>query len=204
MRRPARVITAILVFANVAIYVLQTQTGDELVATYALWPLGRYFAPEVHRAVGFHWWQLVTSAFLHGSIMHLFLNMFALRMFGRSVERTLGSWRYLLLYVAAVVTAAVVQLVVVSSAGGEPYPTIGASGGVFGILLAVGVLFPRERVMLLIPPIPMPAWLFVTLYGLIELASGVIGTQPGIAHFAHLGGMLGAGLVLAFARRRRR
>jgi membrane associated rhomboid family serine protease len=197
------VITSVLILVNVAIYILQTQTGDELVATYALWPLGRYFAPEVGRHVGFHWWQLFTSAFLHGSVMHLFLNMFALRMFGRAVERRLGTSRYVALYVASVLTAAVVQLVVVSSGDGPPYPTIGASGGVFGILLAVGVLFPRQRVMLLIPPIPMPAWLFVTLYGLLELGSGVLGTQTGVAHFAHLGGMLGAGIVLAFSRRRR-
>jgi membrane associated rhomboid family serine protease len=197
------VITSVLILANVAIYILQTRTGDELVATYALWPLGSYFAPEVGRDVGFHWWQLVTFAFLHGSVMHLFLNMFALRIFGRLVERRLGAMRYVELYLASVLTAGVVQLFVMSMAAGPPYPTIGASGGVFGVLLAVAVLFPRQQVMLLIPPIPMPAWLFVTLYGLVELGSGVLGTQTGVAHFAHLGGMVGAGAVLAFARRSR-
>jgi membrane associated rhomboid family serine protease len=77
---------------------------------------------------------------------------------------------------------------------------VGASGGVFGVLLAFGVLFPKRRVMLLFPPIPMPAWLLVTGYGIVELANGVLGTQQGIAHFAHLGGMLGAAAVLLLSR----
>jgi membrane associated rhomboid family serine protease len=166
--------------------------GAALVASYALWPVGSWAVPELGgTTVGFEWWQLVTYAFLHGGPAHLFLNMFALWMFGRDVESTLGSRRYAVLFFAAVLTAAVVQLVV-ASASGEPYPTVGASGGVFGLLLAFGMLFPRRRVLLLIPPIPMPAWLFVALYGVVELASGVLGTQAGVAHFAHLGGMLGA------------
>jgi len=143
----------------------------------------------------------VTSAFLHANLVHLFLNMLALRIFGRDVEQALGARRYLELYFAAVLSAAVVQLVVVSAAGGAPFPTVGASGGIFGILLAFGVLFPRRIVTLLFPPIPMPAWLFVTLYGGIELTSGVLGTAAGIAHFAHVGGMAGAYLVLRRWRR---
>jgi membrane associated rhomboid family serine protease len=92
--------------------------------------------------------------------------------------------------------------ILVASAAGEPYPTVGASGGVFGVLLAFGMLFPRRRVVLLIPPVPMPAWLFVTLYGALELVMGVTGTQAGVAHFAHLGGMVGALLVLQASSRR--
>jgi membrane associated rhomboid family serine protease len=87
------------------------------------------------------------------------------------------------------------------SFSGTPYPTVGASGGVFGILLAFAVLYPRRTVILLIPPIPMPAWLFVVLYGLVELVSGIFGTSQGIAHFAHLGGMVGAYLTLRHWRR---
>lgn len=197
-------ITTTLILANVAMFVLQAMHGDTLVATFALWPVGRFPIPELDVVVGFHVWQLVTSAFLHGNLGHLFLNMLGLRIFGREVEQTLGPARYLGLYFAAVVSAALVQLLVVSTADTEPYPTIGASGGVFGILLAVGVLFPRRIVVLLFPPIPMPAWLFVTLYGVIELANGFLGTRTGIAHFAHLGGMLGAAIVLWRWRRRRR
>jgi membrane associated rhomboid family serine protease len=84
----------------------------------------------------------------------------------------------------------------VSTATGTPYATVGASGGVFGVLLAFGRLFPHRMVMLLFPPVPMPAWLLVTLFGAIEVINGVWGTQAGIAHFAHLGGMLGALMVL--------
>jgi membrane associated rhomboid family serine protease len=83
-----------------------------------------------------------------------------------------------------------------SIANWPPYPTIGASGGVFGLLLAFGLFFPHRTVMLLIPPVPLPAWLFVTLYGLLELTLGVTGTSQGVAHFAHLGGMLGGWLMI--------
>jgi membrane associated rhomboid family serine protease len=121
--------------------------------------------------------------------------MFGLWMFGRDCERVLGARRYLALYFGAVLTASLTQLVVSSLAGAD-YPTVGASGGVFGVLLAFGMLFPQRRIVLLFPPIPMPTWLFVTLYGLMELANGVLGTQAGVAHFAHLGGMLGAWLLL--------
>jgi membrane associated rhomboid family serine protease len=118
-------------------------------------------------------------------------------MFGRELEAVLGSRRFAVLYFVAVLTAALTQLVVVSvGPDGPPYPTVGASGGVFGLLLAFGRLFPRRIVTLIFPPIPMQAWLFVTLYGAIELFSGVFGTTMGVAHFAHLGGMLGAFVLL--------
>ena len=75
-------------------------------------------------------------------------------------------------------------------------PTLGASGGVFGLLLAYAFLFPKRKVIPLIPPIPMPAWLFATLYAGIELFLGVTGTLSGVAHFAHLGGMVGSAIVV--------
>jgi membrane associated rhomboid family serine protease len=153
--------------------------------------------------VGFHFWQLITSAFLHGSPTHLFLNMLALWMFGRDVERVLGTQGYLSLYAAAVLSGSIAQLAVVSMSDGPIYPTVGASGGVFGILLAFGMFFPKRTVMPVFPPIPMPAWVFVTLYALIELANGVFGTVQGVAHFAHLGGMVGAFVVLKLGRPRR-
>ena len=96
-------------------------------------------------------------------------------------------------------TAAIAQLVVTSMMGSS-HPTVGASGGVFGLLLAFGMIFPRRTVVLLIPPIPMPAWLFVTLYGLIELYLGITGTASGVAHFAHLGGMIGGYLLIVYWR----
>lgn len=196
-------VTGALILLNVAVFVLQGVAGDALLVHLALWPLGRFELPELHATVGFEPWQLLTSSFLHAGFAHIFLNMFALHMFGRSVEATLGPRRFLWLYFSAVLAAALVQLAVVSWAeNGSPYPTIGASGGVFGVLLAFGMLFPRQRVVLLFPPIPMPAWVLVAVYGLIELASGIFGTLHGVAHFAHLGGMLGAYAVLRHWRAR--
>ena len=86
------------------------------------------------------------------------------------------------------------------SASGTFYPTVGASGGVFGLLLAYAIYFPNNRIMLLFPPIPMPARLFVVLYALLELYLGVTGTQAGVAHFAHLGGMIGGFAMLRYWR----
>jgi membrane associated rhomboid family serine protease len=190
-----RSVNGTLILLNVLAFLLQLQSPDLLLARYALWPVGAHEVAGLGPVVEFAPWQLLSSAFLHGGLSHLLLNMFALWMFGHDCERVLGPRRYLALYFAAVLSASLLQLLVVSLSGAV-YPTVGASGGVFGVLLAFGMLFPERRVLLLFPPIPMPAWLLVTLYGVVELANGVLGTQAGVAHFAHLGGMLGAYLVL--------
>ncbi|MCS7101409.1 MAG: rhomboid family intramembrane serine protease [Burkholderiaceae bacterium] len=196
-------VNTLLIVANLVAYAWAALAGEAALVTFALWPLGSYLDPELGAVVGFRPWQLVTSAFLHGNLLHLALNMFGLYLFGTEVERALGSRRYLRLYFAAVLCAALVQLAVVSGAVGErPYPTVGASGGVFGVLLAFGMLYPNRIVMLLFPPVPMPAWLMVILFAGIELTSGVLNTRSGIAHFAHLGGMLGAWGLLGRWRRR--
>jgi membrane associated rhomboid family serine protease len=101
----------------------------------------------------------------------------------------------------SVVVAGITQLAV-NALLGSPYPTLGASGGVYGLLLTFGMMFPHQRIMLLFPPIPMPAWVAVTLFGALELFLGVTGTQAGVAHFAHLGGMLGAFIMLQLRRGR--
>jgi len=192
-----------LIGANVAVFALENigSLGNALFLNFALWPLGSFrVGPDTF--VGFHVWQLVTSAFLHGGFTHILLNMLALWMFGRDVERILGTSGFLALYAAAVLSGSLAQLAVISMSHGPVYPTVGASGGVFGVLLAFGMFFPRRIVMPVFPPIPMPAWLFVTAYAAIELVNGVFGTQQGIAHFAHLGGMVGAFLVLWLGRRR--
>jgi membrane associated rhomboid family serine protease len=181
-----------LVAANVLVFALQTMSKGAL-DVLALWPLQpidgvSYFRP----------WQIVTYAFLHstGNITHLLFNMLGLWMFGAEVERYVGPRRLLACYFASVVTAALSQLFVPMIFGAPPSPTIGASGGVFGLLLAYAFLFPTRKVIPLIPPIPMPAWLFAALYAGIELFLGVTGTLSGIAHFAHLGGMVGSALVI--------
>jgi membrane associated rhomboid family serine protease len=175
-------------------FMLTSAGGDAFILHLALWPVGTMTLAG--GSLGFQPWQIITYSFLHGGIGHLFFNMFALYMFGGELERLFGQQRFLNLYFLSVITAAIAQLVFSAVAGGDPYPTVGASGGVFGLLLAYGMYFPRRTLMLLFPPIPMPAWLFVTLYGLLELYLGVTGTAAGVAHFAHLGGMLGAWLLI--------
>ena len=186
-----------LFILNIAGFWAQLFYGEFLIYWFALWPIGPEGGPS------FIPWQLVSYSFLHGGILHLGVNMLALWMFGRDVERVLGSRRFLLNYLVSVVSAALLQLLV-AFASATPYPTVGASGGVFGLLLAYGLFFPYRRLLLLFPPIPMPAWLFVSLYAALELVLGVTGTQAGVAHFAHLGGMLGGYLVLQLGRRRPR
>jgi membrane associated rhomboid family serine protease len=194
--------TQALIIVNVLVYLLQLVIGDLLIFSFALWPPSGAFTGPFDGAPHFQLWQLVSYAFLHGNMTHLFFNMLALFMFGSDIERVWGSRRYLTYYFVCVVSAAVAQLLVAKMSGGAPYPTIGASGGVFGLLLAFGMMFPRRMVVLLLPPIPMPAWLLVTLYGALELLLGITGTQAGVAHFAHLGGMAGGFLLIQYWRGR--
>jgi membrane associated rhomboid family serine protease len=194
-------VTRALLIANVAIFIVQQFTGNLLIGPFALWP---FATPEFRGAPAFGIWQLLTYGFLHGSLTHLFFNMFALYMFGGEIERLFGSRRFLVYFLTCVVGAAVAQLIVLSGMNRPPVPTVGASGGVFGLLLAYGLAFPQRKLMLLFPPIPMPAWLFVTLYGLLELYLGVTGSGQGVAHFAHLGGMAAGALLLVYWSRTRR
>jgi membrane associated rhomboid family serine protease len=197
-------VTRALLFANIGVYLLQGLLGPALLGPFALWPLESSRFPN---APDFQLWQLLTYGFLHGGLAHLFFNMFALYMFGPAIESRLGERRFLIYYLACVIGAAVLQLWVGAGTDSYPAPTVGASGGVFGLLLAFGMFYPHQKLMLLFPPIPMPAWLFVTLYGLLELYLGVSGRGMsgsgggGIAHFAHLGGLLTGFLLLNFWRR---
>ncbi|HEY2678951.1 MAG TPA: rhomboid family intramembrane serine protease [Steroidobacteraceae bacterium] len=181
----------ILIAVNVVLYLLQGPSNGLLEELFALYPL-----QPLDGHVYFRFWQIITYSFLHGGYAHLLFNMLALWMFGMEIERYVGPLRVLTLYFASVITAALSQLFIPILFGAAPAPTIGASGGVFGLLLAYAVMFPRRKVIPLIPPIPMPAWLFATLYAGIELFLGVTGSQTGVAHFAHLGGMVGSALVL--------
>jgi membrane associated rhomboid family serine protease len=189
----------ILIITNVLAYGLEKLMTQSVILNFALWPYG-----DIAFSGGtielFRPWQLITYSFLHDpdSIVHIVLNLYALYAFGGEVERTLGTRRFAWMYGASVLAAGIAQLVVVtmSKASGVA-PTLGASGGVFGVLLSFGLLFPHRRVMLIIPPIPMPAWVLVTVYAGIELANGVFGSRTGIAHFAHLGGMVGAFIALS-------
>ena len=179
--------TLALLIANVAVYLL----GISSFGPFALWPLGPLFDP----------WQVITYSFLHGNLAHIFFNMFALYMFGGPLERLWGTPKFVTYYFASVLAPGLAQIAV-TAASGSQYPTVGASGGVFGLLLGFALMFPRER-LAIYGILPMPAWLFVTLYGLLELFLGATGTQSGVAHFAHLGGMAGGALVMLMWRTRR-
>lgn len=204
-------LTKALLWSNGLVFLAQALLGDGAFLPFMLWPWGEPFTGLLAgepATVRFLPWQLVTYGFLHGDVMHLFFNLLALTMFGGPVENTLGTRRFAIYYFTCVIGAGLVQLVVATlamQASGRPYPTLGASGGVFGLLLAFGMMFPHQRVMLLFPPIPMKAWVLVLGYGLLELYLGVTRTQSGVAHFAHLGGMaFGLVLLLLWRRPRKR
>jgi membrane associated rhomboid family serine protease len=187
-------VTGFLLIANVLGYMLQLAFDPALIEAFALWidpdaPLQQLFSEP---------WQVVTYSFLHGGGLHLGLNLFALWMFGADVERVWGPRRMAVAYFAAVLSGAAAQIIAVSVSGDAGGPMIGASGGVFGILLCFGMLFPQRRIMLLFPPIPMKARTFVFVYAALELFLGVTGTAQGVAHFAHLGGLLGGWLVYRY------
>ncbi|MGA1205127.1 MAG: rhomboid family intramembrane serine protease [Opitutales bacterium] len=180
-----------------------------LLKLFALWPIGTAdwllnhpYYPYARSVSQFIPWQLVTYGFLHGNFVHLFFNMLALWMFGREIELRWGSARFAFYYFFCVAGAGMMQLLVssLSMESTGPYPTIGASGGTYGILLAFGMLFPYRRILLLFPPIPMEARFFVIFFGGLELVSGITGLNTGIAHFAHLGGMLFGFLLILFWR----
>ena len=185
-------VTLGLLIANVAVFLMG---GMLPLDVFALWPPGGFDSR-------FQAWQLVTYAFLHGGITHIFFNMLALYMFGGQIERLYGPRFFLLYYFGCVVSAALVHLVVTSWMGAPQVPMVGASGGVYGLLLAFGVHFPHQKILLLFPPIPLPARVFVAAFAAIELFFGITQTAAGVAHFAHLGGMLGGWLMIQYRRGR--
>ena len=180
-------VTQALLLINVAAFCIDYFLGPAFTRVFALWPLGGFFMP----------WQLVSYSFLHGSVTHLFFNMLGLWMFGAELERLWGPKRFTQFYFASVLTAGLAQLLMAALTGSQN-PTVGASGGLFGLLLAFGMMFPNRTIVPLFPPIPMKAKVFVAIFGGLELFFGVTGTMQGVAHFAHLGGMLGGFLMIRY------
>jgi len=165
-----------LIITNGIMFLMEMSSGNSLIAGLALWPWQTNSGLFVR--VGqphFQIFQLLTYAFLHGSFMHILLNMYALWLFGSRMENTWGSRTFAVYYFFCVFGADLVQLFVATLSGGH-YPTIGASGGVFGLLLAFGMTYPNEVLMLVFPPVALQAKWFVTIYGAIELWAGVTGT----------------------------
>lgn len=142
----------------------------------------------------FYPWQIITYMFLHGGPSHIIFNMFGLYMFGQQIEANWGTRRFVTYYFLCGIGAAVLHMLV------APNPVIGASGGVFGILLAYAMIYPNRHILLLIPPIPIKAKYLVAGYGALELFFGVTSTMSGVAHFAHLGGMIAGFLLIRYWR----
>ena len=180
-----------LIIANTVLWLAGTllvRVDHFLISNLALFPIGSPL---------FHSWQTVTYMFLHGGFTHLFFNMFALWMFGRTLEYEMGSKRFLIYYMVCGIGAGIIQLLV-GYLEGVPFntPTVGASGAIFGLLLAFGMLHPNDIIMLIFPPIALQAKWFVIIYGVIELFAGIGGRMDNVAHFAHVGGMLWGFLLL--------
>ena len=195
-------VTRVLLIATVAMFGLQTLLGEARVAPLMLWPWG-----AAGEGAQFMPWQLLSYGFLHGGLLHLFFNMLVLFMFGAPLEHVWGGRRFATYYLACIAGAGVCQLLVATwmmSEGQTAYPTVGASGGVLGLVLAYGLIFPQQKVMIFPIPFFIPARIAVVLIGLFALFAGVTGTMPGIAHFAHLGGMLTGGLLIRYWRSRGR
>lgn len=186
-----------LIIINLLVYMATAliPAAHEAIMRYCALQIG----PESY-GFEFRTYQFVTYMFLHANFEHIFFNMFALWMFGRTLEYELGSQRFLTYYMICGVGAALIQAAI-AWATGEVMVLVGASGAVMGLLLAFGVLHPNAVIMLLIPPIPIKAKWFVIIYGVIELFLGWRG-MGNVAHFAHVGGMLwGLGLLYWWRRR---
>jgi membrane associated rhomboid family serine protease len=196
-------VTLALLFALGVAFILQYLARDAVIPLM-LWPLGEHplgvGADGQVVVAAFRPWQLVTYAFLHGNFAHLFFNAFALYQFGTPVEHAWGSRRYAIYLLTCVVGAGLMQLAVSYLVPGDVHPVVGASGGIFALLLAYAVLFPNNRLMLLFPPIPMRARTAVIVFGVLELVLGFSGAQPGVAHFVHLGGLLFGWLLIRYWR----
>ena len=180
----------ILIIANGAVFLLLMMVGSPLITAFGLiprWTWSRFFI-----------WQLFTYMFLHGGMFHLFFNMYALWIFGCEIERMWGPKAFLRYYFITGVGAGIIHTLITPM---SMVPTIGASGAVLGVLAAFTMMFPdRELTLLLffIFPVRMKARTMALLFAGISLFSGVLGSADGIAHFAHLGGMLVGYLYLKY------
>lgn len=181
------------------VFVLQNFGGGQafLLRYLALWPaLDIPADPRLGTLPGFAPWQLLSYALLHGGLLHVLFNGFGLFLFGRAVEWAIGPARMAFYLLLCIVGAGLTQMGALHLEG-QFAPTVGISGGVMGLLPAFALLYPRAKIMLLFPPIPLRAPVFVLVYAALELSLGMSGAKTGIAHFAHLGGMVCGGIVLA-------
>ena len=206
-------VTRNLFFVNVLVFVAYLLNKDFMMTTFAL------FYPTSHY---FHWWQLITHMFMHGGWAHIFFNMWALIMFGSAVEQTIGSRKMLILYLVAGLGAVALhfgtmyleciyfenQMEAGVLSAAQSYaalkltPTVGASGAIYGLLMSYALLYPQNRLTLIFPPISMKAMTWVIIFAVIELFVGIRGIADGVAHFAHLGGMLFGWLMIRYWKKK--
>ena len=175
-----------LLIINIIVFFGTELIGDPMYQWFALFPIGSRF---------FRWWQFVTHMFMHGNFMHIFFNMWSLFVFGPLLERLWGSKKFLIFYFVCGLGAALCHELVLLMQPVSNIPTVGASGAIYGLLLGFGMLYPNYELTLVFPPVSLKAKWFVIIFAGIELLTGVLGTNDGVAHFAHLGGML-FGLIL--------
>ena len=196
-------ITRWLIFANVLVYGAEIAWRGQTLFYLALWPWGSvataYSAP-------FQPWQLITYGFMHDpdGYMHILFNMLSLFMFGSDVERSMGEKRYFAFYFVCILGAGLVQMAAMASGLAPSGMVVGASGAVFGILLAFAIAFPHRRIIMFPIPVPIPARIFVAIYALAELYFGISARVLGVAHFAHLGGAVAGYLLILYWRHGRK
>ena len=206
-------VTKNLIIVNVIVFLASLLNENFMIGTFALfYPTSQYF----------HWWQVVTHMFMHGGFWHIFFNMYTLLIFGCVVERIIGSKKFLLFYFICGLGAVALHLgveylqmqsymqgaalgnatAIQNIAMIKNTPTVGASGAIYGVLMGYAMLFPESRMTLLFPPVTLSAKWMVAIFAAIELFTGVTGISAGIAHFAHLGGMLIGWLMILSWRKR--
>ena len=181
-----------IIIINVLAWIMTTLDKNGIILSYcSLCPGHGNVMSVLYRP-----WTFVTYMFLHGGFAHLFFNMYALYIFGSVLERVWGTKKFLFYYFATGIGAGLIHIGI-QVLTNDAAPTIGASGAIFGLLLGYAMLYPDSIMGLIFPPVTMKAKWFVLIYAGIELLLGVSGAQSGVAHFAHLGGLV-VGLVLMF------
>ena len=199
-------VTKNLVAINILMFIATLVNEIFMVANFAMfYPASPFFKP----------WQILTHMFMHGGFWHIFFNMYSLLMFGSILERSLGTKKYLIFYFVTGLGAVALHTgvewmqarVFIANAAVDAYqkllvtPTLGASGAIYGVLIGFAMLYPQARLTLIFPPIPMTSKWLVIIFAAIELFSGINGIQDGVAHFAHLGGMLFGWLLIRWWRK---
>jgi len=189
-------VTRNLIIINLLVYVATLINENLIFQYFALFYPASYF---------FHIWQPLTHMFVHGGFWHLLFNMYSLWLFGSIVEQVIGEKKFLILYFVCGLGAAGLHLLVQFFQGGSSAPCVGASGAIYGLLISYAMLFPQNKLTLIFPPVTLSAKQWVLIFAAIELLTGLAssrGWMDGIAHFAHLGGMLLGFLLILYWRKR--